>query len=112
MRLISFQTVLYTFLFLLMFSGPASGSAGKPPEPPFVPGQILVKFRENVPRDRITELVQEEGGAVRGVIGSTEVYLIVFPENTDIMEAVERFNSRSEVLFAEPNYRALPLEER
>jgi hypothetical protein len=92
-------------------AGLASGMAQKPAEPQFVPGQVLVKFNEGVSEDRIEEIVRAEGGQVKDIIGRTGVYLITIPEKVDTREAVNRFSARPEVLYAEPNYRALPLEE-
>lgn len=105
------RSFLLAVSLLMLGAVLAFGMAQKPAEPQFVPGQVLVKFNEDVSRGRIEEIVQEEGGKVNNVIGSTGVYLITLPDKVDIREAVKRFSARPEVRYAELNYRALPLEE-
>jgi len=112
MRAFRWQWALYTFLFLLVFAEPVSGMARKPEEQRFVPGQVLVKFQENVPQDRIVEIVQGEGGTIKSIIGRTGIHLVVLPEGVEVMEAVDRFSVYPEVRYAEPNYRTSPLEEK
>ena len=105
------RSFLLAVSLLMLGAGLASSMAQKPAEPQFVPGQVLVKFNEDVSPDRIHEIVQEEGGHVKNVIGRTGVYLITLPDKVDVNEAVKRFSARPEVRYAELNYRALPLEE-
>ena len=112
MHRIPWQSALCAFLDLLALVGPACGMAGRPAAPPFTPGQILVKFHDGVSDERIGEIIREEGGTVDRVIGSTGVYVVVLPEDQGVLESVERYSARPEVRYAEPNYRATPLEER
>ena len=100
-------------LTLLITAG-TSGFAfsAKPPPPDYVPGQLLVKFRDTVSAERIEEILSDEGAAILKPVGSTGVYLIQLPEGADVMESVDRFSSFPEVLFAEPNQRVQAQEDR
>ena len=97
---------------MLVIAVPASGMARTPPEPPYVPGQVLVKFHEDIGRERIADIVQKEGGKIKSVLGRTGIHLVILPEGTDVMEAVGRFAAYPEVRYAEPNFRAEPLKEQ
>lgn len=105
------RTTLLVACLVVVLSVPAFGMTRRPPEPPYVPGQVLVKFQEDVGEEKAEDIVREEGGTVRSILGRTGIYLVVLPEGTDVMEAVERFSARPEIRYAEPNYRVLPLEK-
>ena len=87
------------------------GFSHKPPEPAFVPGRVIVKFHAEVSPDRITSIVEQEGGTVKSVLASTGVHIIVLPEDADVSDAVDRFTAYPEVQYAEPVKKATPLEE-
>jgi hypothetical protein len=91
---------------------PAGGMSRKPPEPSYVPGQIVVKFNESVDSARSMEIVEAEGGSIKTVLKRTGLHLVLLPEGRSVEEAVERFQRYPEVLSAEPNYRAELLENK
>ena len=91
---------------------PASGMSRKPPEPVYVDGQVIVKFHENVSRERISQIVEAENAAIRSVLGRSGLHLVILPEGLEVSEAVNRFNAYPEVRYAEPNFKAQPLEGR
>jgi len=105
-----------TFFFLLLtlsvVTVPSWGLARKPPDPAYVPGQVLVRFYETVDPARSAEIVKAEGARVQAVLERTGVYLILLPEGLPVEEAVGRFLRHPEVLSAEPNYRPELLENR
>jgi hypothetical protein len=84
----------------------------KPPEPAYVDGQVIVKFHENVPGERIFQIVTAENGSIRSVLGRSGLHLVILPEGLEVTEAVRRFNTYPEVRYAEPNFKAQPLEGR
>jgi hypothetical protein len=104
------------FFCVLLISGmatiPSWGFSRKPPEPDYVPGQILVRFHETVDRRTSVEIVKSEGASIQAVLERTGLHLILLPEGLPVEEAVERFLKHPEVLSAEPNYRPELLEDR
>ena len=88
----------------------ASGMSRRPPEPPYVPGRILLKFQEGVTEKRALELIEGEGARLEEVLPRTGLHLVILPEDTGVPEAVERFSRYPEVLSAEPDARAEPLQ--
>jgi len=99
-------------LFVLLFSTSTGvGFSRKPPEPEYVPGQVLVKFHENVSGEKINQILSEQKAAIIKTLGKTGVYLVILPDNVEVVEAVDKLTSYPEVKYAEPNYRAKPLEK-
>ena len=102
------------FFCVLLISGmatiPSWGFSRKPPEPTYVPGQILVRFNETVDRSTSAEIVKSEGASIQAVLKRTGVHLILLPEGLPVEEAVVRFLKHPEILSAEPNYRVELLE--
>lgn len=83
-----------------------------PPEPAYVPGKLILKFKDNVTEDMRSRVIEKEGGKVIRVLASTGIYLIALPEEVDITDAVKRFSSYPEIQYAEPVERATFLEEK
>jgi len=104
------------FFCVLLISGmattPSWGFSRKPPEPAYVPGQILVRFHETADRSTSAEIVKSEGARIQAVLKRTGVHLILLPEGLPVEEAVARFLKHPEVLSAEPNYRVELLEDQ
>jgi len=107
-----FSPVFTAALFMLLIST-STGMAfsRKPPEPEYVSGQVLVKFHENVSSDEINRILSEQNAAILKTLGKTGVYLVVLPDDIEVSEAVDNLTSYPEVKYAEPNYRAKPLEK-
>lgn len=70
-------------------------------------GELLVKFREGVSKDRALEIISGEKGTVVKYFESIGVYHITLKLYDEVEEAVEKFNSYPEVLYAEPNYKVV-----
>jgi len=103
------------FLFsvlVLIFACTASGISRKTPDQSYAPGELIVAFYETVSGERIREIVSEEGGRIGKALGGRNLFLILFPEETDIPGTAERFSDYPEVRYAEPNYRAILLEKK
>ena len=110
MNSMPFRIAFLVALLVSVLSVPVFGMGRRPPEPAYVPGQILVRFHADIGREQADDIVREEGGETRSILGRTGVYLVVLPEGTDVMEAADRFSARPEVRYAEPNFRVEKLE--
>jgi hypothetical protein len=99
-------------LIIALFALQLNAFSRTPIEPEYIPGKLLVKFRQDVDEERIRTIVGMENGTVSSVISSSQIHIIEIPRDADIPEAVERFSSYSEVLYAEPVWRTTPLEEK
>jgi thermitase len=91
---------------------PVSGMSRKPPEPAYVPGQVVVKFQEGVSRERIEQIVKAENGTIEKVLARSGLHLVYIERDRDVMGAVTNFGAYPEVQHAEPNFKAEPLEGR
>ena len=91
---------------------PAAGLSHKPPEPSYVPGQVVIRFHQSVDSARSAEIVEIEGASIKAVLKRTGLHLVLLPEGRSVEEAVERFLTYPEVLSAEPNYRVELLENK
>ena len=90
----------------------ATALSRKPPEPSYIPGQVVVRFHESVDKARSAEIVEIEGARIKNVLKRTGLHLVLLPEGRSVEEAVARFLKYPEVLSAEPNYRAELLENK
>ncbi len=108
------RTAAFFCVLLLTAALAASGQSmsRKPPEPAYVPGQVILKFHEGVSQDRSARIVAMEGCRIKTVLRRTGLHLVLLPEGLEVEDAVERFLGYPEVLSAEPNYRAEFLEDK
>jgi len=67
-------------------------------------GEILVKFREDVPSGRISWIVSAEGASLLRDLQPEGLYLIKLREGQDEKDAVKIFATYDEVEYAELNY--------
>lgn len=74
-------------------------------EPPYAPGEIFVRFKE--------KRSPYEGASVHAAVGATVIErfetvegleLVKLPPGMDVKEAIEHYQQRPDVLYAEPNY--------
>ena len=105
-------TITGAILVTVLVVSPAVGLSRKPSEPDHVPNKVLVKFRNGVTPEKMVQIVESEGGTVTDVLASTGVHLVVLPERMDVTDAIKRFSSHPEILYAEPVQRVTPLEEK
>ncbi len=106
-KAVTFCTVT---VLLVSLAVAAYGMSRRPPEPPYVEGRILLKFQEGVTEKRALELIEGEGARLEKVLPRTGLHLVILPEDREVPEAVERFSRYPEVLSAEPDARAEPLQ--
>jgi hypothetical protein len=88
------------------FTVPAPVSAG---DGQYVEGQVLVRFRADVSRQDQERILREEGAWVEKALGGTGVLLVALPAGKSVPDAVRGFSRRSEVEYAEPNFRMEPM---
>jgi len=70
----------------------------------FKQGELLVKFKDGVSEQRISEILSSEGASIISVPKSKGPHLLKLKEGQDVHKAVEIFAGYKEVEFAEPNY--------
>jgi len=106
------ETITGVILITVLAVSPAAGLSKKPPEPAYIPGQVVVRFHESVDSVRSAEIVDTEGARIKTILKRTGLHLVLLPEGRSVEEAVARFLKYPEVLSAEPNYRAELLENK
>jgi general secretion pathway protein D len=67
-------------------------------------GELLIKFKEDTPEERISEILSIEGAAIISELGPKGLYHIKLKEGQEVKEAIEIFSKYKEVDYAEPNY--------
>jgi thermitase len=100
--------LLCAFALALASCGDSGGDQSAPDgSSDYVPGQLIVKFKAEVAPDQVEGIIKESGGeSVIETIGSeteTRTYLIELQPGVAVEEAVEDFESREDVEYAEPN---------
>ena len=86
-------------------SGPAAAASEQAPGgPEFVPDQLLVRFRENLPPGLAAKAMADEGAVPLKYLPALDVYVLRVPPGLTVEKAVEVFSHRFDVEYAEPNY--------
>jgi len=75
----------------------------KAPGKPYKDGEILVKFKKDVPQERIDEILKETGTGGIKFFQSIRFYLLRIPPGAEVDGMVEKFRTYREVERAEPN---------
>ncbi|MGW8271814.1 MAG: type II secretion system secretin GspD [Thermodesulfovibrionales bacterium] len=73
----------------------------------YVPNQMLVKFRADVPADERERILSERRVFVLNYVEKYDLYVLGLPPGSDIDESLKEFLSVKEVQFAEPNYQTM-----
>lgn len=82
----------------------ATQSAARPPTK-YVPGQILVRFRQSISKQRAQAANAFVGSkVVREFRFVDNLQLVQLPTGTSVKQAIKYYRARPEVLYAEPNY--------
>jgi len=71
----------------------------------YVEGELLVKFKEGVPEEKIQEILKSEGASIIRYIDSIKVYHIKLKEGKSVEDAIEDFKEIKEIEYSEPNYK-------
>ena len=72
---------------------------------PYVPGEVLVKFKPDVSKERIPTLLEEMGTQVIRVFENLEVYHLRITSGESTEAVIRKFSLLNEVEYAEPNYK-------
>lgn len=83
---------------------PQVPSEASKPQGNYVPGELLVKFREQVSDADAAAAVEAGGGEMVRAVFDQQIFLIRYPSAWPIEQAIERFQSLAEIEWAEPNY--------
>ncbi len=67
-------------------------------------GELLVRFNEETPEERISGILSVEGASVISVLEPKGLYLVKLKKGQDVRDAVKIFSNYNEVKYAEPNY--------
>lgn len=70
----------------------------------YVPDEILVLFKQEVPQSVIDQINQRFGMEVIRVTSVTKVYQLKIPPNITVPDAVNQYRALAEVLEVSPNY--------
>ena len=115
MRPLSLISVL-VLLYALGDTAPATTSLAEAPGPDpsrpvdVAPGEVLVKFRPAVPKDRIALIVSELGVEVVRTFEALHLYQVRIVSGVPLETVIRRFSLLPEVEYAEPNYIQRPPE--
>ena len=97
--------LLIVFAFMLiMFKGKQISAEDKPG---YVKGELLVKFKENVSAEEISDTHRKLGGKVKSTISGLNVQVIEV--NKGVGEMMSAYAKSGRVEYAEPDYIAYPL---
>ncbi|MDA8078396.1 MAG: type II secretion system secretin GspD [Nitrospiraceae bacterium] len=70
----------------------------------FAPGELMVKFKEGVPEEKVRAIISREGASVLQFMDKLQVYHLKLKEGQSVEEAAELYSALPEVRYAEPNY--------
>lgn len=74
------------------------------PSADFVPDEIIVKFRDEVGKDKIEKINSKHGGLVRETSSYSGSKRIAIPKGKKVSEMVRLYKDEGAVEYAEPNY--------
>ena len=68
-------------------------------------GELLIKFKEGTSRDKAQEILSRNGATVVKYFQEINVYLVQIKHRKEIEDAIKKFTSIPDILYAEPNYK-------
>lgn len=83
------------------FVGNQSDGVG---DAPYVPDEVLVKFKEGVPEEKKERLHGKHGGKKLKELKELRLHRVKLKEKTSVKDAVVDYKSDPDVEYAEPNY--------
>jgi hypothetical protein len=89
----------------------AAGSGENPmpsdaptPRRPYVPGQILVRFRNGIEAKEVERIQSEAGLQTLNVASAPDLYLMRITDGSAVEDMLVRLRKYPEIVYAEPNY--------
>jgi len=70
----------------------------------YVKGEVVLKFKEGIPDERVSEILSAEGSSIIRELEPKGLYLVKLKEEQEVKDAIEKFTPYEEVEYAEPNY--------
>jgi subtilisin family serine protease len=110
-RLAAVAVCLLACVALVGFAG--SSAAQRSPAAPtlrsvhdraFAPGEVLVRFKPGLSAAARAEVLRDEAASVKESLALPGLRLVRVAPGQSVVDAVDAFERRPEVLFAEPNY--------
>jgi subtilisin family serine protease len=102
MRLSGFASLALAACAAGSFAFPGAASA----QQPFVPGELLVRFKPQLPSQQVSSVLGAEGADVQAKLPAVPgLRLVDLPADTSVREGVSNLERSPRVLYAEPNYR-------
>ena len=71
---------------------------------PYVPGQILVRFRNGIEAQEVERIQAEAGLQVLKVASAPDLYLMKITDGCAVEDMLVRLKKYPEIVYAEPNY--------
>jgi len=99
-----FMSWPFRVLVVLLIFFPGACHAQEAGQPSYVPGEVLVKFQENVSREAAQSLHEQVGSKVIKRLKRINVDLVRIPEGWTVEKAIEVYQADPGVEYAEPNY--------
>ena len=96
-------------VLVTLFGAPQAASAALAPlrearPEPFVRGELLVRFHPSVGHGRRAQALLDEGAARKRWLPVPGLELVSLPKGLPVAAAVQEFEAKPEVMYAEPNY--------
>jgi thermitase len=89
----------------LPVSNLAETSTGRAMAPPFVPGEVLVKFKPSVSPARIDAILKDSGAELIAEIKGIGVHHVRIVGKESVESVVTKLSTFQEVEYVEPNFR-------
>ena len=71
---------------------------------PYVPGQILVRFRNGIEAKEVERIQSEAGLQTLKVVSAPDLYLMKITDGSAVEDMLVRLKKYPEIVYAEPNY--------
>ena len=81
----------------------------RPGSPSVVAGELIVRFRADVPKEEITAVIAKIGAVIKNQIDPLNYYVLALPENISVVQALEWLRGQKSVVNSEPSY-LIPLQ--
>ncbi len=74
-------------------------------EKQYVEGEIIVRFKNDVPETKALEIISQKGSSVISFVEGIKAYHLRLRPGQSVEDAIKEFSAFPEVSYAEPNYK-------